>query len=60
MKLLSLLTLSALLSISACSHCKKEKSCCSKGEKMSCDKDKKDCKGDSMKDCQDESCKKKN
>lgn len=49
MKLLSLLTLTALLSVTACSHhghrhscCKKEKQCCSKeGKKeMKCDGEK--------------------
>lgn len=71
MKLISYLTLTALLSISACSHHKK--SCCGdkkeavsctkeKCDKPCCDKDKKCSDGSCAKDqadCKDESCKKK-
>lgn len=65
MKVLSFLTLTALLTISACSHHHK-KSCCGDKEKMSCDKDKK-CSDESCakpkttekKDCKDDSCHKK-
>jgi hypothetical protein len=56
MKVLSLLTLSAMLSISACSHMKP--SCCNKSqEKTSCAKE--DCKKaccDKDKKCSDGSC----
>lgn len=71
MKLLSFLTLSAMISISACSH--KSRSCCDHKEKMSCskedckkpccDKDKKctdgSCSKDAKADCKDGSCQKK-
>ena len=69
MKVLSFLTLSALLTISACSHHKK--SCCAGKDQMSCakescdkpccDKDKKCADGSCAKpkDCKDDSCKKK-
>ncbi len=56
MKVLSYLTLAALLSVSACSHHKK--SCCSgSAEKMSCTKEegKKAC-SDKEKNCADGSC----
>lgn len=69
MKLLSLVTLTALLSISSCSHfCKKKQSCCAKKEaqscekKQSCDKDKKCADGsckDEKKPCTGDDCKKK-
>jgi hypothetical protein len=55
MKVLSYLTLTALLSISACSH-HKGKACCDTKEKMSCTKencDKPCCKD---KKCTDGSC----
>lgn len=57
MKLLSFLTLTALLSISACSHHHKGHDCCGKKEKVSCEK--KDCKKaccDKDKKCADGSC----
>lgn len=74
MKVLSFLTLTALLTISACSHHKK--SCCSGKDQMSCakescdkpccDKDKKCSDGSCAKpkttdhkDCKDDSCHKK-
>lgn len=74
MKVLSFLTLTALLTISACSHHKK--SCCGGKEQMSCakekcdkpccDKDKKCTDGScakpkttEQKDCKDDSCHKK-
>jgi len=73
MKLLSFIAFSALLSITACSHCNKEKSCCAKKDAVSCtkadckqaccDKDKKcndgSCTKEEKKDCAGESCKKK-
>lgn len=73
MKLLSLLTLSALLTVTACSHHKK--SCCDhkSKEQMSCTKDKCDkpccdkekkcadgsCTKEEKKMCEGDSCKKK-
>jgi hypothetical protein len=58
MKILSFLTLTAVLSLSACSH--HQKACCAGKEKMSCAKD--SCKKDSCKKekkCADGSCSKK-
>ncbi len=53
MKLLSFVTLSAILSLSACSHHRK---CCAKEkEAQSCSKEKACCK---EKECKDGSCKK--
>lgn len=62
MKLLSLLTLTALFSITACSHHKGEKACCAKAkakeEKVTCEKP--ETKKDAQKACcKDDSCKKK-
>jgi len=57
MKLLSFFTLSALLTISACSHGPKNKACCGHKEAVSCTKD--DCKKaccDKDKKCADGSC----
>lgn len=51
MKLISFLTLSTLLAISACSHHPKhgDKPCCKKEEKVSCEKD--HCKKEEKKAC---------
>lgn len=57
MKLLSYITFSALLTITACSHGHKEKSCCAKKDAVSCTKE--DCKKaccDKDKKCADGSC----
>ncbi|MBA2403710.1 MAG: hypothetical protein H0V66_02980 [Bdellovibrionales bacterium] len=72
MKLLSYMTLSALLTISSCSHGHKAKSCCGSKpaaacstedcKKACCDKDKKCSDGScapTAKTCEGESCKKK-
>ncbi len=74
MKLLSYITLSALLTITACSHHKKDHSCCGKDkeqmmctkekcDKPCCDKEKKcsdgSCTKDEKKMCEGDSCKKK-
>lgn len=60
MKLLSFLTLSLMLSISACSHHHKggHKDCCAHKEKMSCTKEdcKKACCDNKEKMCKDGSC----
>lgn len=58
MKVLSFLTLSFMLSISACSHHKKD--CCAHKEKMSCTQEncKKDCCKNQDKKCADGSCSK--
>lgn len=55
MKLLSLLTLTALLSITACSHHKK--SCCAGKDKTSCSKE--SCDKKDAKKCDGKSCEKK-
>ncbi len=57
MKFLSLITLSALLTVTSCSHFKK--SCCKDKEATSCSKD--ECKKseDKKEDCAGDSCKKK-
>ena len=55
MKLLSLLTLTALLSVTACSH--HRKSCCAGKEKVSCCKEK--CDKKDAKKCDGQSCEKK-
>ena len=54
MKLLSFITLTAMLSLSACSH--HHKSCDKHGDKVACAKDQK-CKDN--KECKDGSCDKK-
>jgi hypothetical protein len=57
MKLLSFLTFSALLTISACSHGPKGDSCCAKKDAVSCSKE--DCKKECCakdKKCSDGSC----
>ncbi|HXH29551.1 MAG TPA: hypothetical protein VNJ01_01950 [Bacteriovoracaceae bacterium] len=56
MKLVSFITLSAILSLSSCAH----KSCSSKGhkEEVSCHKEKKKCCSEDKK-CSDGSCEKK-
>lgn len=56
MKLLSIITLAALFSITACSH--KSKACCAKKEAESCSKEHKKacCEKKETKECKDGSC----